>query len=69
MENSKRLPHRDEFTIHLINEMEPSAAMCGTPSPIRAITEAEAADPSGRHFTCPMCLKVHSNQDRFGGDE
>ena len=62
------LPKRDELTIHLINPLEPSTSMCGTPGPIRAITEDEAKDPAGRHFTCPMCLRVYTNQDRFGDE-
>jgi hypothetical protein len=63
------LPRRNEQKVHLLNEVEPSTSICGIPSPIRAITEAEAADPNGRHFTCPMCLRVYRGLDRFGGDE
>lgn len=63
------MPNRAELDIHLVDAINASQAMCGDPSPIRAITEEEANDPNGRHFTCPQCLNILQHQDNFGDDE
>lgn len=63
------LPKRNDMDIHMLNTLEPSTSMCGIPDPIRAITEQEALDPDGRHFTCGMCHRAYAGLDRFGDDE
>lgn len=62
------LPSRAETEIHLLSGPDLDMSLCGVYEPVRAITEEEANDPKGRHFTCRECLK-RAGQARFQGED